>query len=122
MIDGEAAMTRFLNLVAADPTIARSPDHDRQLEVVAVIEAGLKCVQGKSIVNSISLKEGEAKFLELARLVKPLWRGGGGDGVRRGRPGRHQGPQGRHLRAVVQASDRGGRFSAPPTSSLMSIS
>ena len=69
MIDGEAAMTRFLNLIAADPTIARIPvmiDSSKW----SVIEAGLKCVQGKSIVNSISLKEGEAKFLELARLVK----------------------------------------------------
>ena len=69
MIDGEAAMTRFLNLIAADPGIARIPvmiDSSKW----SVIEAGLKCVQGKSIVNSISLKEGEAKFLELARLVK----------------------------------------------------
>ena len=69
MIDGEAAMTRFLNLIAADPAIARIPvmiDSSKW----SVIEAGLKCVQGKSIVNSISLKEGEAKFLELARLVK----------------------------------------------------
>jgi 5-methyltetrahydrofolate--homocysteine methyltransferase len=69
MIDGEAAMTRFLNLIAADPGIARVPvmiDSSKW----SVIEAGLKCVQGKSIVNSISLKEGEAKFLELARLIK----------------------------------------------------
>ncbi len=69
MIDGEAAMTRFLNLIAADPGIARIPvmiDSSKW----SVIEAGLKCVQGKSIVNSISLKEGEAKFLELAKLVK----------------------------------------------------
>ena len=69
MIDGEAAMTRFLNQIGADPNIARVPvmvDSSKW----SVIEAGLKCVQGKSIVNSISLKEGEAKFLELARLVK----------------------------------------------------
>jgi 5-methyltetrahydrofolate--homocysteine methyltransferase len=69
LIDGEKAMTRFLNLVAAEPSIARLPlmiDSSKW----SVIEAGLKCVQGKGIVNSISLKEGEAKFLEQARLVK----------------------------------------------------
>ena len=69
LIDGEEAMTRFLNLVAADPASARVPvmiDSSKW----SVIEAGLKCVQGKGIVNSISLKEGEEKFLEQARLVK----------------------------------------------------
>ena len=69
LIDGEKAMTRFLNLVSADPAVARVPimiDSSKW----SVIEAGLKCVQGKSIVNSISLKEGEAKFLEQARLVR----------------------------------------------------
>jgi 5-methyltetrahydrofolate--homocysteine methyltransferase len=69
LIDGEKAMTRFLNLVAAEPSIARLPlmiDSSKW----SVIEAGLKCVQGKGIVNSISLKEGEAKFLEQARLIK----------------------------------------------------
>jgi 5-methyltetrahydrofolate--homocysteine methyltransferase len=69
MIDGPAAMTKFLNLVAAEPDIARVPividssDWD-------VIEAGLKCVQGKPIVNSISLKEGEEEFLEHARRCR----------------------------------------------------
>ena len=69
MLDGEAAMTRFLNLVAAEPDICRIPimiDSSKW----SVIEAGLKCVQGKAIVNSISLKEGEEKFLEQARLVR----------------------------------------------------
>jgi 5-methyltetrahydrofolate--homocysteine methyltransferase len=69
MIDGEQAMTRFLNLIAAEPDIARVPlmvDSSKW----SVIEAGLKCVQGKSIVNSISMKEGEAKFLEQAKLVR----------------------------------------------------
>jgi 5-methyltetrahydrofolate--homocysteine methyltransferase len=69
MLDGEAAMTRFLNLVAAEPTVARVPimiDSSKW----SVIEAGLKCVQGKAIVNSISLKEGEDEFLERARLVR----------------------------------------------------
>ncbi|HLJ92952.1 MAG TPA: methionine synthase, partial [Gemmataceae bacterium] len=69
LIEGEKAMTRFLNLVAAEPDISRVPimiDSSKW----SVIEAGLKCVQGKAIVNSISLKEGEEKFLEQARLVR----------------------------------------------------
>ena len=69
MLDSEAAMTRFLNLIATEPEIARVPvmiDSSKW----SVIEAGLKCVQGKSVVNSISLKEGEADFLEKARLVR----------------------------------------------------
>ena len=67
MLDSEGAMVRFLNLVASEPDIAKVPimiDSSKW----EIIEAGLKCVQGKSIVNSISLKEGEAKFLEQARL------------------------------------------------------
>jgi 5-methyltetrahydrofolate--homocysteine methyltransferase len=69
MLDSVAAMTRFLQLVASEPDIARVPvmiDSSKW----EVIEAGLKCVQGKSIVNSISLKEGEAQFLEHARLAR----------------------------------------------------
>src|SRR5438309_3960749 len=69
LLEGEKAMTHFLNLVAAEPSIARVPimiDSSKW----SVIEAGLKCVQGKAIVNSISLKEGEEKFLEQARKVK----------------------------------------------------
>ena len=69
LIVGEAAMTRFLNLIAAEPDISRVPvmiDSSK----FSVIEAGLKCVQGRSIVNSISLKEGEELFLEHARLVR----------------------------------------------------
>jgi len=69
MLDGVAAMTRFLNLIASEPDIAKAPvmiDSSKW----TVIEAGLKCLQGKGIVNSISLKEGEAKFLEQARLVR----------------------------------------------------
>ncbi len=69
MIDGEAAMTRFLNLIAADPAIARIPVMIDSSDW-KVIEAGLKCVQGKSIINSISLKDGVEKFLERARLAK----------------------------------------------------
>jgi len=69
MLDSEAAMQRFLSLVAAEPDIARVPvmiDSSKW----RVIEAGLKCVQGKSIVNSISLKEGEEEFLRQARLAR----------------------------------------------------
>jgi 5-methyltetrahydrofolate--homocysteine methyltransferase len=67
MLDSQAAMTRFLNLIAGEPDIARVPvmiDSSKW----SVIEAGLKCVQGKPIVNSISLKEGEEAFLASARL------------------------------------------------------
>lgn len=69
MLDSEAAMTRFLNLIASEPDIARVPimlDSSKW----TVIEAGLKCVQGKAIVNSISLKEGEEQFKYHAKLVK----------------------------------------------------
>ena len=68
LIDSQKAMVEFLNLIAAEPDIARVPvmiDSSK----FEIIEAGLKCVQGKSIVNSISLKEGEEKFLQQARLV-----------------------------------------------------
>ncbi len=69
MLDSEAAMVTFLNLIAAEPDISRVPlmiDSSKWI----VIEAGLKCVQGKAIVNSISLKEGEAPFLDHARKVR----------------------------------------------------
>ncbi|OLK92439.1 5-methyltetrahydrofolate--homocysteine methyltransferase, partial [Xanthomonas oryzae pv. oryzae] len=68
LIDSEKAMTRFLNLIMSEPDIARIPvmvDSSKW----SVIEAGLKCLQGKSVVNSISLKEGEAVFVEHARKV-----------------------------------------------------
>ena len=69
MLDSVAAMTRFLNLIASEPDIARVPlmiDSSKW----SVIEAGLKCVQGKAIVNSISMKEGEAEFLRQAKLCR----------------------------------------------------
>ena len=69
LLDGVKAMTTFLNLIATEPEIARVPvmvDSSRW----DVLEAGLKCLQGKGIVNSISLKEGEEEFLEKARRVK----------------------------------------------------
>jgi 5-methyltetrahydrofolate--homocysteine methyltransferase len=69
MLDSEAAMTKFLNLIGAEPDICKLPimvDSSKW----TVIEAGLKCLQGKGIVNSISLKEGEEKFKEYARKIK----------------------------------------------------
>src|ERR1700741_1577289 len=69
MIDGPAAMARFLNLIASEPDIAKIPlmiDSSKW----EVIEAGLKCAQGKSIVNSTSLKEGEEAFIHYARKVR----------------------------------------------------
>jgi 5-methyltetrahydrofolate--homocysteine methyltransferase len=69
MLDSEQAMTTFLNLIATEPEVARLPimvDSSKW----SVLEAGLKCIQGKGIVNSISLKEGEADFLEKARRVR----------------------------------------------------
>ena len=69
LLDSERAMVEFLNLVAAEPDISRVPvmiDSSK----FAIIEAGLKCVQGKAIVNSISLKEGEAAFIDHARVVR----------------------------------------------------
>ncbi|KAJ1962317.1 hypothetical protein GGI12_002719, partial [Dipsacomyces acuminosporus] len=69
MLDGVAAMTKFLNLISTEPDVAKVPlmiDSSN----FAVVEAGLKCAQGKCIVNSISLKEGEPDFLKKARLIK----------------------------------------------------
>ena len=69
MLDSEAAMTRFLNLVATEPEVARIPimiDSSKW----TVLEAGLRCVQGKAVVNSISLKEGEEDFLAKARTIR----------------------------------------------------
>ena len=71
LLDAKEEMTVFLNLVMSEPDIARVPvmiDSSKW----EVIEAGLKCLQGKSVVNSISLKEGEEKFIEHARLIKKL--------------------------------------------------
>jgi 5-methyltetrahydrofolate--homocysteine methyltransferase len=69
MLDSEQAMVTFLNLIASEPDVARVPlmiDSSKW----SVIEAGLQCVQGKGVVNSISLKEGEEQFIEQARLVR----------------------------------------------------
>ncbi|MCC5923595.1 MAG: dihydropteroate synthase [Crocinitomicaceae bacterium] len=69
MIDGKEAMVKFLNLIASEPEISRVPvmiDSSKW----EIIEAGLKCIQGKGVVNSISLKEGEAQFIEYAKKIK----------------------------------------------------
>ena len=69
MLDSQAAMVKFLNLMASEPDISRVPvmiDSSKW----SVIEAGLRCVQGKGIVNSISMKEGEAQFLHQAKLLR----------------------------------------------------
>ncbi|MEQ1741350.1 MAG: methionine synthase [Candidatus Nitrotoga sp.] len=69
MLDSQLAMTKYLNLIASEPDISRVPlmiDSSKW----SVIEAGLKCVQGKAIVNSISMKEGEAEFIKYAKLVR----------------------------------------------------
>ncbi len=69
MLDGEKAMVTFLNLIASEPDISRVPvmlDSSKW----NILEAGLKCIQGKGVVNSISMKEGEAKFIEQARLCR----------------------------------------------------
>ena len=94
LIDSEKAMVRFLNLIMSEPDIARIPvmvDSSKW----SVIEAGLKCLQGKGVVNSISLKEGEASLRRTGAQGPALRRRGGGDGFRRGRPGRHLRAQGR---------------------------
>src|SRR5690606_22487739 len=69
MLDGKEAMVKFLNLIAAEPDIARVPimiDSSKW----EIIEAGLKCIQGKGVVNSISLKGGEEEFIAQAKKVK----------------------------------------------------
>ena len=69
MLDSKAAMVRFLNLIAAEPDIAKVPvmlDSSKW----EILEAGLKCIQGKGIVNSISMKEGEEAFIKHAKLVR----------------------------------------------------
>ena len=103
LLDSEQAMVTFLNLVASEPDIARVPimvDSSK----FHVIEAGLKCVQGKPIVNSISHEGGRGEVHPRGDDRAPLWRGRGRDGVRRDRAGRH-----------VRAQDR--RSASAPTTS-----
>ena len=109
LLDSEQAMTHFLNLIATEPEISRLPimiDSSKW----SVLEAGLKCVQGKPVVNSISLKEGEDDFLKKARRVQQFGAGvvvmafdetGQADTIA---------AQGRHLQARVYAADREARL------------
>ena len=111
LIDSETAMVEFLNLIAAEPDIASVPvmiDSSKW----TIIEAGLKCVQGKPLVNSISMKEGEEAFLHHARLVRAYGAAvvvmafdevGQADTLR---------AQGRDLHPRLQAADRTGRLPA----------
>ena len=73
MLESKEAMVRFLNLIGSEPDICRVPvmiDSSKW----NIIEAGLKCVQGKGIVNSISMKEGEEKFLDTGETLPSIWR------------------------------------------------
>ena len=109
MLDSEQAMTTFLNYIATEPEIARVPvmiDSSKW----SVLEAGLKCVQGKGVVNSISLKEGEADFLAQGAHDPPLRRRRRRHGVRRDGAGRHDRAEGRDLPARVHAAHRAGRL------------
>jgi 5-methyltetrahydrofolate--homocysteine methyltransferase len=97
MLDSEKAMVTLLNLIAAEPDVARLPimiDSSKW----TVIEAGLKCVQGKSVVNSISLKEGEEAFIQQAERLR---RRRHHHGFRRRRSGRYDRAQGRNLWSIV---------------------
>ncbi len=116
LLDSERAMTTFLNLIATEPEVARIPimiDSSRW----SVLEAGLKCVQGKGVVNSISLKEGEESFLDQARQDPLLRRRRRRDGLRRAGPGRHRRAQGLHLRPGLRPAHPAGRVRRPRTSS-----
>jgi 5-methyltetrahydrofolate--homocysteine methyltransferase len=84
LLDGEKAMQTYLNLLQAEPDIAKIPimiDSSK----FSIIEAGLKCVQGKCIVNSISMKEGEAEIHRAGDHLQELWGGGDRHGLRRER-------------------------------------
>ena len=101
LLDAEQAMTTFLNLLATEPEAARLPimvDSSR----FSALEAGLRCLQGKGVVNSISLKEGEEPFLEQARIDPRVRRRRRRHGVRREGAGGHRRAQGRDPRARVR--------------------
>ena len=116
LLDSEQAMTTFLNVVATEPEVARLPimvDSSR----LSVLEAGLRCVQGKGVANSISLKEGEERRSSSRRGRSAATARRRRHGLRRAGPGRHGRAQGRDLRARLPAADRAGRASRPRTSS-----
>ena len=120
MLDSEACMRTFLNLIATEPEVARLPimiDSSKW----SVIEAGLECVQGKAIVNSISLKEGEADFLEKARHVQRFGAGVVVMAFDETGPGRHDRAEGRDPRARLPPLDRSG-VRRPRTSSSIPTS
>ena len=121
LLDSEHAMTTFLNLVAAEPDIAKVPvmvDSSK----FKVIEAGLKCIQGKSIVNSISLKEGEAEFIRQAQIVRRARRRRRGDGVRRAGPSRYARAQDRRSASAPTTSSSAASAFRPTTSSSIPTS
>ena len=114
LLDSEQAMTTFLNLIATEPEVARIPimiDSSRW----SVLEAGLKCVQGKGVVNSISLKEGEEPFLEQARRIRDYGAGVVVMAFDETGPGRHRRAQGGHLRPGLRPADPQAGF--PPRTS-----
>ena len=102
-------MRTFLNVIATEPEVARLPvmvDSSRW----SVIEAGLQSIQGKGIVNSISLKEGEEPFLEQARRIRDYGARGRRDGVRRGGPGDRRRAPRRDLRPRLRPAHARGRL------------
>ena len=114
LLDAEQAMTTFLNLVATEPEAARLPimvDSSR----FSALEAGLKCIQGKGIVNSISLKEGEEGFLEQARTIRRYGAARRRHGVRRARAGRDGRAEGRDPRPGVRPPHASRPASCPRT-------
>ncbi len=111
LLDSEAAMVTFLNLIAAEPDIARVPVMVNSSKF-SVIEAGLKCLQGKPVVNSISMKERRGRLHRARQDRAPLRRRRGGDGVRRKRPGRHVRAQDGDLQTRLRHSGEHGRLSA----------
>ena len=111
MLDSEKPMVTFLNLVASEPDISRVPvmiDSSKW----SVIEAGLKCLQGKGIVNSISMKEGRSRIPAPGAPGEEVRRRRGRDGLRRKRPGRYARASHRGLRARLQAAHRNGGLPA----------
>ncbi len=116
LLDSKQAMVTFLNLIATEPDIARVPvmiDSSK----FEVIEAGLECVQGKAVVNSISMKEGDRPVPRPGPGLSRPRCCGDRDGVRRGWPGRHGRPQGRDLLARVRTAPERARLPSRTTSS-----
>jgi 5-methyltetrahydrofolate--homocysteine methyltransferase len=117
MLDSQAAMVRFLTLIASEPEIAARADHDRFARSGASSRPGLKCIQGKGIVNSISMKEVRGEFKRQARLDAPLRRRHGRDGFdEQGQADTCQ-RKIRDLRARLPHAGRRGRLPGPRTSS-----